>query len=320
MKSHTHRQLRRFAAPGFLSAVLLAATGCGSTLRQIDLDKSGPVRVSLRYVVEGGHPRPQGYGHPARLAPEEVKKMLGAVGFEEYSYLKWRDQGPLFNEDEILLLAPKLAEGLQKATADQWVYFSVSGMHNYLVFSSGHLSDGICFVKDGKFNLVLGNIRFTTSEQTGGVSEPSRIDPRDLKTFDYARLTVNKGSGPGVAPPPVVPGDRWFGTERLNWLVFDLATFLVRAPEQPPTTAAPAAAPVTAPAAAAATPSAPAPVAAPTAVPATAPAAATAPGAAVPSPSLDPGERLIRLKDLRDRGLITADEYEKKRQEILKGL
>jgi hypothetical protein len=34
----------------------------------------------------------------------------------------------------------------------------------------------------------------------------------------------------------------------------------------------------------------------------------------------DPAERLRRLKDLRDKGLITADEYEKKRQEILKGL
>jgi ABC-type metal ion transport system substrate-binding protein len=40
----------------------------------------------------------------------------------------------------------------------------------------------------------------------------------------------------------------------------------------------------------------------------------------VPAVPQDPAERLRNLKSLLDQGLISADEYEKKRQEILKGL
>jgi hypothetical protein len=34
----------------------------------------------------------------------------------------------------------------------------------------------------------------------------------------------------------------------------------------------------------------------------------------------DPGERLERLRDLRERGLISEDEYERKRREAVEGL
>ena len=282
LKSQARQRLGRLAGSSFLSGGLLAAAGCASTLRQIDLYKSGSVQVSLREVVESGHSRPQGYGHPASLAPEKVRSMLGAVGFEEFAYFAWHDKGPLFTEDELSQLAPKLAEGLQKATADQWVYFSVSGMRSWLGFSTARLSDGICFVKDGRFNLVLGNISFALTEKVSGTAEPSWIDPRDLKTFENVRLT-SKASDFGVAPP-LVSGDRWLGSERRNWLVFDFAAPPAPAPEGPPSVTAPA---------------------------------ARAPESSVPS---DPAERLRLLKVLRDRGLITADEYEKKRQEILKGL
>jgi hypothetical protein len=283
LKSHSFQRLGRFAVPGVLSIGLLAAAGCGSTLRQIDLYKGESVQVSLREVVEGGRARPQGYGHPASLAPEEVHSMLGAVGFEEFAYFSWRDKGPLFTEGELSQLAPKLVEGLRKATADQWVYFSVSGMRSWLGIATARLSDGICFVKDGKFNLVLGNISFALTQQATGTAEPSRIDPRDQKTLENVRLT-GKTSGLRVAPPPVVRGDRWLGSERRNWLVFDLAAPAALVPPQPPSVAAPG------------------------------------PGTLEPSVPEGTAERLRRLKDLLDQGLITPDEYEKKRQEILKRL
>lgn len=281
--SHARRGLGRFTLSGSLAGALLAAGGCGSTLRQIDLYKSDSEQVSLREFVEGGSARPQGYSHPALLAPEKIKSMLAAVGFEEFAYFAWHDKGPLFTEDEVSQLAPKLSEGLRKANTDKWVYFSVSGMRSWLGFSTARLSDGICFVKDGKFNLVFGNISFPLTEMNSGIAEPSRIDPRDVKTLESVRLTA-KASGFLVAPPPVVPGDRWLGSQRRNWLVFDLASLSAPAVERPPNAASPA---------------------------------ARAPEPSVPR---DPAERLRQLNDLRDRGLITADEYEKKRQEILKGL
>ena len=47
--------------------------------------------------------------------------------------------------------------------------------------------------------------------------------------------------------------------------------------------------------------------------------ASEAEAAAVPAQG-DPEKRLELLKRLYDKGLITSDEYQKKRQEILQGL
>ena len=43
-------------------------------------------------------------------------------------------------------------------------------------------------------------------------------------------------------------------------------------------------------------------------------------GSAAPAPSASPEDRLRRLDDLRDKGLITPEEYAKRRQEILHDL
>jgi hypothetical protein len=66
------------------------------------------------------------------------------------------------------------------------------------------------------------------------------------------------------------------------------------------------------------------PVAGPVAAPAAAPAAAPPPTAApttAPAPAAlaadDPAARLTQLADLRDKGLITAEEYEAKKTELL---
>ena len=40
----------------------------------------------------------------------------------------------------------------------------------------------------------------------------------------------------------------------------------------------------------------------------------------IPSTSLDVKGRLEQLKDLKEAGLLSQEEYDKKRQEILKGL
>ncbi len=303
--SRADRQSRRLAVPSLLAGLMLAGGGCASTVGQVDLYKGPPVQVSLRYDVEGGRPVPKGYSHPASLTASEVEKVLGAVGFEKLSVLTWSDKGPLFSAGEIAQLAPKLAEGLRKATADQWVYFSVTGERGSTSSATPRFTDGICFVENGRLNLVLGNIFFDTAEKYVTSSEPSTIDPRDLRAFEDVRLTA-KGLGPAVAPPPLVPGDRWLGRARSNWLVYDLAAFLAPAPEAPRAVAAPTPPPAAAAPAAAASP---APMAAP------APPAPPAPPAA-----LDPAERLQRLKDLLDRGLITPEEYQAKRQEILKSL
>jgi len=286
LRSHARWRFRRFAVPGFLSGALLSAAGCGSTTHEIPLYAQGPVLVSLRSFGKGPSSAPR-YEHPAELPSERVGKILAAVGIEEFSFFKWRNEGALLAAEDVAQLAPRLTEGLRKAGPDQWVYFSVRSTPKPLSFGVVRFSDGIGFVKNGQLNLVFGNIAYVENVDT----TPSKIDPRDATTSDQVRLVV-KATDLHGRPPSLVPGDRWLGRERRNWLVFDLSLAAVQPPEPPPVAATP--------------------------VP-SAPAAAAAPPAPVAAPA-DPADRLLRLKNLLDRGLITAEEYEKKRQEILKGL
>ena len=279
LKTNVDLRIGRITRFASLAASLALAAGCSSSsLRQVDLYKSGRDMVSLQYQIRNGKAAPQGYAHPGTLTEGQVDRILAAIGVEEYSFFSWRSQGPLFTDDDRARLAPWIADALRKATPDQWVRFSVSGTKKFLVLTTPHLSDGICFVKDGKFHLVLGNINFEVLESTDRKAEPYGLDPRDRIDFPHERLTVlaGVGVGAGAAPPPVIPGDRWLGQERRNWLVFDLHRN------------------------ADATPS---------------------PTIDSPRPSSgDAAERLKRLKDLREQGLITAEEYEKKRLEIVQGL
>jgi hypothetical protein len=252
------------------------------------------VVVSLRTFKKSGARAGLRYDHPATLSSERVATVLAAVEVEEFSLFKWRNEGALLVAEDVAKLAPRLTEGLRKATPDQWVYFSVRNVPRAFTLGAVRFSDGIAFVKDGKLNLVFDNIGYVENVDI----QPSRLDPRDATTSASLRLAAKAPDALGAAPP-LVPGDRWLGHERTNWLVFDLA---------------PAAEPASRSPAVATTP--------PTVVvpAAEAPAGAAAAPSAQPPAAQDPEERLRRLKDLRDKGLITPEEYETKRQEILKGL
>jgi hypothetical protein len=307
LRSHARQRLSRLTACGFLSGVLLGAAACRSTFHEVPVYKDGPVRVSLRSSAKDGGRSPTRYEHPATLSSERLEKILAAVGVEEHSFFAWRDEGALLAGEDAAQLAPKLADSLRKARADQWVYFSVRNTPKRMTFGAVRFSDGIAFVKDGKLNLVFDNIGYVENVDI----PPSRMDPRDAKTSQNVRLAAKSPDALGAAPP-LVPGDRWLGRERTNWLVFDLAPAAAPAP-QPQAVATTPAAPPVAPAAATTPPAVGAPAAA---APAGVSAAPSAPAPAAP----DPEERLRKLKDLRDKGLITPEEYENKRQEILKGL
>jgi hypothetical protein len=279
LTSHVRQRFGRSVASGFLSAVLLAAAGCRSTISEVPVYRDSGVLVSLRSSAQDRGGSPVRYEHPAALSGERVQRILAAVGVEEHAFFAWRDQGALFGEGELLLLAPRLAEGLRRARADQWVYFSIRNTPKSLTFGVVRFSDGIGFVKNGQLNLVFGNIAYVENVDT----TPSTVDPRDAKSSDLVRLTAKPPEARG-GPPALVSGDRWLGSERQNWLVFDLMAPPAPAPDRPASVTTPV------------------------------------PGAPELSVPQDAAERLRKLRDLKDLGLITADEYEKKRQEILKGL
>jgi hypothetical protein len=299
VESQTRQKLVRLAACGFFSGFFVAAAGCSST-REIPLYAQGQVVVSLRSFKDAGLGHALRYDHPATVSSEQVGRILASVVVEEHSYFKWREEGTLLTAEDVAQLAWRLADALRKAASDQWVYFSARTVPRALTLGAIRFSDGIAFVQGGRLNLVFDNVGYVENVDT----RPSQLDPRDAKTSEQVRLTA-KGPDVSGGPPAVVPGDRWLGHERSNWLVFDLARSTAPA-SRPDVVAVPPAVPPAAPP--------PPAVAAPVA-----PAAPAGTSTPAPGPQ-DPEERLRKLKDLRDKGLITPEEYEMKRQEILKGL
>jgi hypothetical protein len=227
--------MRVLRSAALLCLVACLTVGCASKVMTIKLATDDPEHIWLQYFVDAdGKPIPQGYQHPAQLAPEQIKKIFEAVSFEEYSFFTWRKVDRVFSDSEVKRLQEPVSKALAQATADQWVHFATTDMKREFlaITATRHLTDGICFVKDGKFNLVLGNVNF---ELIAADRELWRADPRDRFYFDSFRLFSDPAHG--IAIPPIVLNDKWFKKRRVNWLVFDLEKFM-QPPAPAPTTPA----------------------------------------------------------------------------------
>lgn len=88
--------------------------------------ESERVVVRLQQEVE-----PTTYAHPVQLAPGEVAAILSGFSLREKQRLPLRwfaEEAPpkkIFREDELKVLAPHLAEALQRARPTERVYFEV---------------------------------------------------------------------------------------------------------------------------------------------------------------------------------------------------
>jgi hypothetical protein len=74
---------------------------------------------------------PAGYTHPVQIAPQQVAAILRSFSLREQQRLPLRwfaEEAPpnkLFREDELQVLAPQLADALQKVGPEERVYFEV---------------------------------------------------------------------------------------------------------------------------------------------------------------------------------------------------
>jgi hypothetical protein len=277
------------------------------------------VRIETR---EPGAPLNQ---HPVSVDPVALRALLARV------QLPGSKNEPLFNKDELDEIVPPLAQALARATPEQDVSFSVSGQHGLLGPLALRLATTArVFFADNSMNLIFGLVRREVEAQFRATGYQMALEPG--KRAEAVDRTVKLAATPGAT------------NRRADWLVLDpkAAAPAVAAPALPApalVVPAPAAAPAPASATApAATPAAPATAAPPPAPAASAPAAAAVPpppATVAPQPPRAPApaaapdaealyrntsERLKALQKLRDTGVITEQEYQEKRREILKAL
>jgi hypothetical protein len=228
-------------------------------------------------------PREPGAGpnqHPARVSGEALRWTLGGVRVNVDG-----GNAALLSADEVGELAEPLAQALAVARPeDDVVLLSTSRRGaNFLTTATGVTAR--LFVQDGRLQLIVRDARLDFIKQY--------IASKATPTFNYGSRSLAGNAVLSYSEALV---------RRTDWLALPLTL--------------PGAAAATAAGVPAAQP------AAPTAVVA-APAAAAAPAAraAAPvaeGPLTEAEARLQTLKRLRDRGLISEEEFQDKRKEVLK--
>jgi hypothetical protein len=241
------------------------------------------IRLTAR---EPGTPPNQ---HPAQISPDVLRQQLALVRFAAGNATR-----PLFTADEAAELAGPLSEALASAgEADDVLLLSSARRSDAPMYRPVAVTARL-FVQSGALQFIVNDARYEFFDRMRG-------------THQTPEFTYGSRTRTGTA----VLQDDAATRVRADWLAIAVTA---RAPA--PAAVAPAAPP--APAAAA---PAVAPAARPAAVaPAAPPAAPAATPAARPHDAAFIEEierRLINLKRLRDGGLITEEEYQQKRKEIL---
>ncbi|HUT55620.1 MAG TPA: SHOCT domain-containing protein [bacterium] len=227
------------------------------------------------------------FQHPCAFTAGDMEAALRSLKYfrpEMFSLTgKKGKEFDVFADDEIKMVAEHLAQAFAEAGPEEWVDFSVNTFRGQMVLGSFRQSDGVMFVKDGRLNIALRNIVMKTAPD----QELNRFDP----TKGYRAFTKL------VA----VEGQQLIDQ---NWVCMDAKNIprVSAAGEETQLITIPTAAPAPAAQPAPATP-------APSAQP------------AAPAPAKPPvKDRLLQLQELYDQELITKEEYEQKRQEILRDL
>jgi hypothetical protein len=247
--------------------------------------------------------------HPAQLGVEVIATALGTLRVR----LVDPDTGteahrPVFTPDELGNLTPHVAAGLAKAGPRQDVTFStIDGRAlaaGGLIRKPG-VNAGRVFYNDGKLNVIFGELQSSYRKKNVYGQRSEDFTPRQQGS--RSKATEQKwtlAAGPGLEFHSTSGGDI-----RNDWAVIDTAVAHSEVPAAPQPSAASARQATTAPVAAAPVPNA-----------ATAPATAaeTAPRTGMPNADLE--QRLRKLKELRDKGLISEEAYRAKMEELLSEL
>ena len=223
--------------------------------------------------------------HPWTIDSETLHSWL-----QQVTVLRSGKPRPLFAGDELDKISPAIAEALANARPDQDLALVSSAHHEDNNFFSISAVTARLFVVDGHLNMIVHD---------------ARVDFYDAARGSGMAPHFTSGSRTSEGSWPVTSAGAT--NKRADWLVLGAV--------------APPPAPAVAPAAPVAPMAPPAPAmvapAAPVAPPVVAPIPPAPPAPAEPT---DAEQRLLTIKRLYDKGLLTKSEYEKKRAEIIKGL
>ena len=96
--------------------------------------------------------------HPIKISPQILRKMLKQLS---YKYDRENPEIPLFSNKELLLLSEHVPNALRTAKSNEDITFVIKGKHKSArwSFSEDRLTSGRLFVSNNQLNLILGSVQ-----------------------------------------------------------------------------------------------------------------------------------------------------------------
>lgn len=271
-----------------LGLVLVAAAGCSIFHRPSNETEivsviwgKGDQFVRIEKQDKLNGAPPPTNDHPVRLTPAQISNAFNLVMVQRPGN---DETVPLFGPSELTRLALRLASALQRVNPDEDVTFQVE---SYAIGLFGarvgkpQITNGRVFYKDRQLNVIFGAVRDNPEGNYERRPDVVRIGGRASESSLLSKLSAKPNAG--VYRPR--------GIKRADWLVFQ-SRALSNIPAAPETLQV-------------------------------GPGGNQVPGTGTPGVSSGRKgvrERMADLDQLRRDGVITEQEYQYKRAEILQGL
>lgn len=289
-----HPSLLPFAVPAMLCGALLlsAATPARAGLLDTLLGQGSitgenaaanarqrvwPVREFTTVALVSREAGTSENEQPAQVQAGALKQQLARV-----QAIIQNTRQPLFAGDELVDIVGPLAQALASARPGDDIVLSSSSRREGGLLNAPTAVTARLFVQGGSLQMIVHDARFEFYDTYRG----TQVAPR---------FTYGSRDSPGTA---ILQGDDGTTARRADWLSIPLSALQSAVS---PTAQSPGP-----------------PVAAPSGMPPRPPAATAAPRRPLDANSADDIERRLEtLKHLREKGLISEDEYRQKRKEIL---
>ncbi len=277
---------------------------CGARWERTPLVDNPDIHVSLERRVEGAGASARQFNHPFSADPDRLARFLGELQYKEPPRFYGEAQKrPVFQSMEIMRLAAAVTEALEKATPEQRVRFVSYNRGGGLIFKKMRRTGGIFFIDaQRRLNLAFGYINHEIMDEEFRGVQKEKVFPDPL-ILDTAKKTARVSS-------EAVSHRTRNGDKMPLWLVADAALISPGGRPEDKSGAAEAEKP------AASRPQEP---------PAKSAGDVRRESAAADEPAGDAWERqkeavkkkLAYFKELHDAGLITTEEYNARKKELL---
>lgn len=175
--------------------------------------------------------------HPVSLSPQKISNALNLIKVWDRKLIKKDELKTAFSPEQARILGQYLAEGLSRAQPDQDIIFSTPRREKkYVVIQNLFYTTGRAFYADGMLNIIIGEFekppdRFKErAHQSSGISEVKYF-------FDHGRRAKKSRFKMSIVGKPGLSNREVNGKVRKDWLVIDVeqasATYLAEnAPEE----------------------------------------------------------------------------------------